>query len=223
MGKLTTKPHHCFNSFFCAFVIMILTLGLQVNNAFAIKEKFISEVHSYLQNIKTAAINFEQSDSDGNKARGVLVISKPHKFRVNYFKPFPLLIVGNSNYISIYDYEMDNISRISAKENIFNFLLTDKIEFGTLFEITEAVQDNHYLKIKVHHLESGNYSNIVFDRLTKTILSMEIVEENNIISLKFSNYKNLNEVNDKLFIMQDPNLFGKPLYLDEKLLEKYYK
>ena len=52
---------------------------------------------------------------------------------------------------------------------------------------------------------------------------MEIVEENNVIKLKFGATKKLSKINNKLFILQDPDIFGKPEYLDQDQLEKNYE
>ena len=135
----------------------------KLNFAFAASEKeIVNNIKSYIQNIQSVAINFDQSDTQGTKASGILVINKPYKFRVNYFKPFPLLIVGNKNYVSVYDYEMENLSRISAEENIFNFLLIDQINFDNQFEIISAKEENGCYKLELSHLDSGKISEILF-------------------------------------------------------------
>ena len=137
MNNLTAKTHKFRNQSFVNLIILLLII-FRINFAFASTEdQIIENIKSSIQNIQSVAISFEQSDSKGTKATGVLVINKPHKFRVNYFKPFPLLIVGNKSYVSVYDDEMENLSRISAEENIFNFLLIDKINFDDQFEVVK--------------------------------------------------------------------------------------
>jgi len=223
MNNLTPKTHKFGNQSFINFVILLLII-FKINFVFAsIEKQIVDDIKSYIQDIQSVAISFKQVDSKGTKATGILVIKKPHKFRVNYFKPFPLLIVGNKNYVSVYDDEMENLSRISAEENIFNFLLIDRINFDDQFEIISAKQDNDHYKLKLSHLDSGKASEIMFNKNTKNIEMIKIIEENNIIKLQFSVTQKLGKINNKLFILQDPDIFGKPEYLDQQKLETNYQ
>ena len=56
----------------------------------------------------------------------MLIIDKPYKFRCNYYEPFPIVIIGNKNYVSVYDYEMEHLAGLRQMK-IFNFLLLDKV------------------------------------------------------------------------------------------------
>ena len=164
MNYLPAKSHKFSNQSIINFIIILLMV-CKLNFAFAASEKeIVDNIKSYIQNIQSVAINFDQSDTQGTKASGILVINKPYKFRVNYFKPFPLLIVGNKNYVSVYDYEMENLSRISAEENIFNFLLIDQINFDNQFEIISAKEENGCYKLELSHLDSGKISEILFNK-----------------------------------------------------------
>lgn len=223
MNYLPAKSHKFSNQSIINFIIILLMV-CKLNFAFAASEKeIVDNIKSYIQNIQSVAINFDQSDTQGTKASGILVINKPYKFRVNYFKPFPLLIVGNKNYVSVYDYEMENLSRISAEENIFNFLLIDQINFDNQFEVLSAKEENGCYKLELSHLDSGKISEILFNKHTRNIETMTIVEENNIITLNFKTTKKISNINNRLFIMQDPDIFGKPEYLDKQHLEKNYQ
>lgn len=180
-------------------------------------------IKSYLSNIKKIAVEFEQTDSRGSKATGILLIDKPYKFRCNYYQPFPLLIIGNKNYVSVYDYEMEHFARIKTTENIFNFLLLDKIELGKQFQITAQKEYEDILELSLYHEESGRTSNIAFDKISDQIKNIIIYEDDNIITLKFSQTRNLSQISRELFIIQDPEIFGKPERLTQKDIEKLIK
>lgn len=214
MKPLTLRTH----------IVILLFIIFYINIAFATsQDKIAEEIKTYIQNIHTVAIDFEQSDSNGAEARGILVIDKPYKFRVNYFLPYPLLIVGNKNYVSVYDYEMENLSRIAAKENIFNFLLVDKINFDEQFKVISAKEVKGHYILKLAHLDSGRASEIEFNKITQNIVGMKIFEEDKIISLTFGTTKKLNKVRESLFILQDPDIYGQPAYLDaERLANTLY-
>ena len=84
------------------------------------------------------------------------------------------MIIGNKNYVSVYDYEMENLSRIKASENIFNFLLLDKITFDDEFEILLAKEQGQHYIIKLRHNGLNKISEIAFDKSSKQIQWMKI-------------------------------------------------
>jgi outer membrane lipoprotein-sorting protein len=177
-------------------------------------------IADYIADIKTAAIEFTQQDSEGNIAHGTLVIDKPYKFRCNYYKPFPLLIIGNKNYISVYDYEMKYIARIKTTENAFNFLLLDRIDFQNQFEILQITdQDNKYI-MKFRSIMEDRISEIVFDKTLKQLKKLTIFEEDNHIVLTFGKNIKLSDLPGDLFILQNPDIFGPPQRLDQTELHK---
>jgi len=192
-----------------------------VHNVFATLAT--KEVKAYISNIKSVALEFEQTDNRGNKASGMLIIDKPYKFRCNYYAPFPLLIIGNKNYVSVYDYEMEHLSRIKANENIFYFLLVDQINFDQEFDIISAKEQNNKYIIKLNHPDLNRESQIEFDKVTKQLISLKIFEDNNIITVDFIKTQKIRDVAGSLFIIQDPDIFGLPERLDKVKLEKKYK
>lgn len=211
---ITTRTH---------FVNWLITIILIFSAAKTQAANIPDEVKQYIGNIKSIAVDFSQEDSVGRKAEGMLIIDKPFKFRCNYYEPFPIIIVGNKNYVSVYDFEMGQLSRIKSEENIFNFLLVDKVEFDNKFSIlaTKEVKDEYVLTLKSEELNKK--SEIWFNKKTKEIKKMVIFEENDTITLKFGNTNKINTVDSKLFTMQDPDIFGIPERFDKKELEKKLK
>ena len=205
------------------FVIKIIfSLFLILSMQQAIAADVSREIKTYIKSIKSIAVEFSQSDSHGSKSKGMLIIDKPHKFRCNYYEPFPLVIVGGSNYVSVYDYEMEHLSRIKAEDNIFNFLLVNDIDFENKFEILSAktIGNKYVLKLKSNDL--NKISEISFDKNTKHIKQMKIYEDNNTITLSFGPTKQIKNVSKSLFIMKDPDVFGKPDRLNKKDLERKF-
>lgn len=199
----------------------ILMILLFANNLFAadISEK----IKSYITNIKSIAVEFKQYDQNGSMSEGMLIIDKPHKFRCNYYHPFPIVIIGNKNYVSVYDYEMGHLSRINSSENIFNFLLTDKVNFDDQFEIlsTSELGENYVMRIKKEDLNKT--TEISFDKKSGAIKSMVIYEDNNIITLVFDDIRKIYDVKKNLFDIKDPDIYGRPERLNKKDLQKRFK
>lgn len=209
----TTRTH------FVNWLIIVLLFSAIKAHAASIPD----EVKQYIGNIKSIAVEFSQEDSVGRKAEGMLIIDKPFKFRCNYYEPFPIIIVGNKNYVSVYDFEMGQLSRIKSEENIFNFLLIDKVEFDNKFSILAAKEVKNEYVLTLQSEELNKKSEIWFDKKTKEIKKMVIFEENDIITLKFGNTNKISTVDSNLFTMQDPDIFGIPERFDKKELEKKLK
>ena len=210
------------NSLFI-FSRYIIGLVLLLNVHLVHAADFSAEIKSYITNIKSIAVEFKQSDTSGQIAKGMLIIDKPYKFRCNYYEPFPIMITGNKNYVSVYDYEMENLSRIKASENIFNFLLLDKITFDDEFEILLAKEQGQHYIIKLRHNGLNKISEIAFDKSSKQIQWMKIFEENNTITLTFAETQVIRDVAKSLFIIKDPDIFDKPDRLHKTQLQKRFK
>lgn len=186
-------------------------------------EKINQKITNHLSNIKKIAVEFKQTDSRGAEAEGMLIIDKPYKFRCNYYKPFPLLIIGNKNYVSVYDYEMEHFARIKTAENIFNFLLLDKVELTEQFQIIAQKELKDTYDLALYHEPTGRTSNIIFDKISGHIKTLIINEDDNVITLEFSKTHVLSSAAKELFVIQNPEIFGKPKRLGKQEIEKLIK
>jgi outer membrane lipoprotein-sorting protein len=182
-----------------------------------------NQLKSYLREIKSVEVDFIQKDSSSAISRGKLLINKPHKFRCNYYPPFPLLIVGNKSYVSVYDYDMEQISIIKSKDNIFNFLLEDEIDLEKDFNFESIRDDGKLLKITIFHIVSERKSHITFDKQTKELKMLEIIEDDNIITMTFDKINKVREFSNDLFNIKNPDIFGPPERLNKNDIEKRYK
>lgn len=134
----------------------------QRKKAFAILKQAFSQLNSHV-------IDIVQEDQDEQIAYGMLFIKKPYYIRCHYFKPYPLIIIANKKYISIYDREYESLTRIGKEENIFDFLLNDKIDLEKNFL---------FLKMKKIINKSGNeqYEISILDLTTDKIFTIKLEE-----------------------------------------------
>jgi outer membrane lipoprotein-sorting protein len=215
MSKKISNPH-----FFTVTIIFLFVVMLKSNLSAA--QNMTTDVKDYIKNIKSIAVEFTQTDSTGVQASGMLIIDKPYKFRCNYYEPFPLLIVGGSNYVSVYDYEMEHLSRIKAEDNIFYFLLVSDIDFQNKFEIlAQKVAGNNYV-FRIKSSAVDKISEITFDKKTKNIKKMQIYENSNIVTIDFNTIYKISNASSDLFILKDPDIFGKPEQMKREDLEKRF-
>ena len=206
----------------CNVVLIIYTL-LSVSYALPPDNSTIAKFKEYIRDIQSIAVDFTQEDSHENKASGKLLINKPFKFRCNYYAPFPLIIIGNKNYVSVYDYDMQHVSRIKTEENIFNFLLEDSIDFDKYFQFESVIDEEHLLKITIYNTLSERRSQISFNKDTKQIKMLKIYEDDNVITITFDHILKVKKFDDDLFKLSNPDIFGPPSRLNKTDIEKKYE
>ena len=131
------------------FLGLLCLVTISVNQTFADDIKVLSD---YLKSLKSISIDFTQYDARNGHVDGKLVIIKPDYFRCNYYKPYPLLIVGNKKEVAMYDYELEQATHIDKKENIFNFLLTDLLNLirslGQFFVFQDTLDQSSVLLVR---------------------------------------------------------------------------
>jgi len=205
------------------FFLIIICFSISSSTAaYANDNTAISELKTYLNTIKSVAIDFTQEDSKGNITKGKLLISKPYNFRCNYYPPFPIVIIGTKNFVSMYDYDMEQVSRIARDENIFNFLLEDNENFDKDFVFESVASEGNLLKINIYHTVTQRHSEITFNKATKQIELLKIFEDNNVVTIIFDKIVKVQKFDDDLFKLKNPEIFGPPSRLTKSEIEKKY-
>ena len=224
LRHLTGKIFHFSEARIWQYFIlqMIFSFSFTTYATGQVDNKAIYQFKSYLSEIKSLAVDFYQSDSQGIKAKGQLLINKPYKFRCNYYPPFPLVIIGNKNYVVVYDYDMEQASRIKSEENIFNFLLVDRIDLEKHFNFESVIDQGNIFEITIYHPLTERQSQITFNKDTKQIKTIRILEDNNVITLEFEQVKKVISFDDDLFTFKNPDIFGPPKRLNKAEIEKKY-
>lgn len=198
------------------FLYPCITFGAETDDA-------LQQVKNYIQSIKSVAIEFDQIDAKNNTASGILIIDKPYKFRCNYYPPYPIVIIGNKNYVSLYDYEMEQLSRIKYRDNIFYSLLEDNMDLDNKFNVISAEKVKRGYKLRVHNSDLNRTSEITFDENTGHINLIKIFEDNNTITLIVKNVQKIKNIKEDLFIIQNPDIFGSPKRYDHISIKKQYQ
>lgn len=204
------------------FLLLIVLFSSRITFA---TNSVIDEFKAYLASLQSVAIEFSQEDSRGPDANGRLIIVKPNNFLCNYYDPYPIIIAGNKSYLSIYDFDMDQITLIDSKDNMFNFLLTDDVNLEKHFEIKSATKTNDELSVELYHKESDRTTKVTLSLTdNKMLKSIETNEaDGNVITLSVKYIWNISNVNKSLFVMKNPNIYGPPARMNHIELEKKYK
>lgn len=205
------------------FFLIIVCIFTNSIAAFGSDDKAaILELKTYLRTMKSIAVDFTQEDSKGNIVQGKLLISKPYNFRCNYYPPFPIIIVGTKNFVSMYDYDMEQVSRIARDENIFNFLLEDNENFDKDFVVESVVNEKEFSRINIYHKVTERHSEITLNKANKQIELLKIFEDTNVVTIKFDNIVKVQKFDEDLFKLKNPEIYGVPERLTKSEIEKKY-
>ena len=178
----------------------------------------------YMASLKSVAMDFSQIDSRGSEAIGKLIIQKPHRFRLNYYPPYPLVVLGNKSEVIMYDYGLDQTTRVSAKENMFNFLLVDSKDWDKNFKTEGVFESEGHIVAKLYSYKTERTISIIL-RAEPLELRQIIVDEpdGNVIEVFIGEIKHISSSDKDLFLLPNTQVFGKPARLGKKELEKKYR
>jgi outer membrane lipoprotein-sorting protein len=189
----------------------------------SLDQKVVDAVEKYFKNIKKVAIDIKQTGKHGKVSTGKLLISKPSNFRWNYYAPYPLLIVGNESFVSIYDYEMQQLTNIKPEENIFQFLISDA-PLSDEFDIISAYLRNNQYNLLIKHRDFDKRAQLVFSKEPLKLRSISIIDaDSSHIKVEFSNFTTVKAFADGIFAIKNPEIFGEPKRYSEKEIEKKIK
>ena len=203
-------------------ILFYLYLAISTSNAMA--ESNLSIFTDYLSSLKAVTMDFRQLDSRGQEACGKLIIEKPHKFRINYYPPYPLLLLGNKSEVIMYDYGLAQTTRVDSKDNLFNFLLVDSKDWEKNFKIENIFEADGNITAKLYNYATERTISMVL-RTKPLALKQIIIDEpdGNVIEVFIENIQSFSSADKQLFLLPNPDVFGKPARLGKVELEKKYK
>ncbi len=207
------------------FTIKILCfLSLVISSYSSIAEVKVDIFTQYLSSLQSVAMDFNQIDSRRAGATGKLIIQKPHRFRINYYPPYPLLLLGNKSEVIMYDFGLHQTTRVDAKENLFNFLLVDMKDWEKNFRIEDIFESDGNITAKLYNYATERTISMVLSEHPLELKRIIIDEpDGNVIEVFVENIEHITNADKDLFLLPNPDVFGKPSRLGKKGLEKKYK
>lgn len=179
---------------------------------------------SYMESLKSVAMDFSQIDSRGSEAVGKLIIQKPYKFRLNYYPPHPLIVLGNKSEVVMYDYGLEQTTRISAKENMFNFLLVDSKDWDKNFRTEEIFESEGHIIAKLYNYQTERMISIILKGHPLELRKIIVDEpDGNVIEVFIGEIKQISSTDNGLFLLPNTQIFGKPARLGKKEIEEKYR
>jgi outer membrane lipoprotein-sorting protein len=204
--------------------ILLLLIILAHNNSFAsTNEQIITNIGASFAKIDKAVINFVQTDAKGGSTQGILFLEKPYHFRCNYFPPYPLLIVGGKKYLSVYDYEMQTLSRATANQNIISILMQKNWQQNELFQISNVAQKDNYNVLSITYNKGQEQALLYFNNQLQ-LIRIEILELGSVsISIHFGPLQKVKSFAAGVFQIKSPQIFGPLTQLTKEQIEQLYE
>lgn len=191
---------------------------LQINNGFcATKSNFLqqyqadlSQIESYLNNIKNLSAKFIQESSQHEKINGTFLLSRPGKMRIEYNAQPKVLIVVNGSVLAYEDLELDEVSYLSTNTTPASFLTRPNISFAAKdIEITNVKKTDNQIKVSVvkkNRREAGEFS-LIFETNPLEFIKMEVKNDlDQIITVTLKDINFNKELKNNLFIIKNKNL-----------------
>ncbi|MBL3284475.1 Outer membrane lipoprotein LolA family carrier protein [Rickettsiales endosymbiont of Paramecium tredecaurelia] len=182
----------------------------------------VQMICDYLTQHNKLSIDFTQIDCNGTTNSGKILIDKPCKFRLNYYAPFPLLIIGDKKRISVYDYDMEQVTILDASQNMLSILLDDTLDLASQQElrISKALSDGTIAQLEVTNDSVQKSIVFVFDIVAQKLTKIILLENEIETCLDVINIKPVQHFNQKLFEFRSPLLYGPPRRLNKQQIEK---
>lgn len=139
-----------------------------------------TQAETYLNNITTMSADFQQVDAEGNMAGGKFYLQRPGKFRWEYDKRQPILIVSNGSKLMYHDKALKEVTYADVEDTLANFLAKKVIRFSGDVRLLSAKQAKGYAYITVtqkNKPEEGKLT-LLFKQNPMQIMGMEVTDQN---------------------------------------------
>ncbi len=152
-------------------------------------------LNNYIKEIKTLKASFVQYNSDNSINSGVLYVSRPKYFRIDYYYPERIIINVNGPFITYYDVDLDQAMNVPIMKNsLISILLGNYTSSSYDFSYQE---NKAYMKIND---EDGNTAKLHFSINPIAIEAIDILQDNNRIYFSLSDVKYNPKTDNKIFV-----------------------
>ena len=140
------------------------TVVFATNNAQAAVK--LSQLESYLNNLKTLQAHFKQWDPNGTLTTGTLYLKRPGQIRMNYNSPSKLVILADGETLFFADRATGDLSYSPIHQSPAAFFLEANINFQQKFKVEEFSVDGDRVKLTIRRKGDNDIGalSLVFQR-----------------------------------------------------------
>lgn len=137
---------------FCG-VYFVTPLHAETSLQNANKAPLLSQIETYLNNIKTLRASFEQSNPDGSLQGGLFFLQRPGKMRLKYNPPAQHVIISDGNFLIFYNPDLDERTHIPLDSTPAEFLVKNEVNLSRDAKILELVSDDETHRVTLARQE----------------------------------------------------------------------
>ena len=170
----------------------------------------LSQIESYLNNIKNLSAKFIQESSDKSLVEGNFFLSRPGKMRIEYNAQPKILIVVNGSVLAYQDIELEETSYLSTNTTPASFLTRQNISFAAKdIEIINVKKSEGHIKVSVmkkNRKEAGEFS-LIFSTNPLKFIKMEVKNDlDQIVTVTLADTNFSSPLSKNLFVIKNKNL-----------------
>ncbi len=185
------------------FLALLAGIIFSAGTATAQTQEELSEIETYLNNLKTLSASFVQTASNGAASEGKIFMAKPNKIRMEYAAPTSVLIVGNGEYIVFNDEELEQVTNIDYEDIPATMILSDNIKLdGKDLKVTDFSKDNGTTSLTLQYVKDSKTGPItlVFNNNPFYLKQWKIIDPQNIeVTLSLYDVAQNEAIDENLF------------------------
>ncbi len=191
---------------FKKLVLSAWCLALSLSPCYATED--LTQIESYLNNIKNISADFTQQSESGTVAGKFYLARNSEtagKMRVEYLAEPKIVIVVNGAVLSYFDVELDEISHLSTNTTPASFLTRPNISFAAKdIEVTKVEKEPNQISIslvKKNRKDAGEFT-LIFDLNPLRFIKMKVKNDlEQIVTVTLSNIDFKSTIPNKSFVI----------------------
>lgn len=173
----------------------------------------VAHVEYYLSNLNTVVADFVQSNPDGSLSSGKFFLKRPKQMRWQYNPPTPVLMVTRGDYLTYYDYELEQVSDIPLDDTLLGILSKKRVSFTRdNIEITQLHEEPGFIRITIQQKGKPEEGSLTLDFASQPmhLRSLHITDATGqYTSISLENMQLGVPLDDSVFDFKDPRIGGR--------------
>jgi len=173
----------------------------------------IGAVEKYLTELKTMAADFKQLAPDGTISTGKFQLKRPKKMRWQYNPPTPILMVTRGNYLTYYDYELNQVSDIPLDNTLLGILSRQDIDFeNSNIVVSEHYDEKGFITVTLEQKDAPEQGSLgmVFKKNPMQLTHLVVTDATQLVTqITLNNIEEGVTLEDAVFKFKDPRIGGK--------------
>jgi outer membrane lipoprotein-sorting protein len=176
-------------------------------------QQIVQRANAYFNGMNSFIGDFEQTNEDGRRYKGKLMVEKPGKMRFDYAPPARVLIISDGSTVAVVDERLRTKDRYPIGQTPLKFLLEDQINLSKDMKLIRAKADNNEASITVEDKTTfGGTSRItmLFNAATFDLTGWRVVDgQGTTTAVSVANIRKGGKLNDKNFEITNEDMLLK--------------